>query len=117
MSENLDWTQDLGDAFLAQKNDLMDTVQRMRGLAYEEGNLETTEQQTVTQQEDKIIIIESSSPEIIYVPTYVTELNQLTHTIATRVAPYHVIFEPLDFMFRTNGMPRAQEAQERPFPG
>jgi len=29
----------------------------------------------------------------------------------------HVIFEPLDFMFRTNGMPRAQEAQERPFPG
>jgi hypothetical protein len=29
----------------------------------------------------------------------------------------HVIFEPLDFMFRTNGMPRAQEAQERPSPG
>jgi hypothetical protein len=28
----------------------------------------------------------------------------------------HVIFEPLDFMFRTNGMPRAQEAQERPLP-
>lgn len=28
----------------------------------------------------------------------------------------HVIFEPLDFMFRTNGMPRTQEAQERPFP-
>jgi len=28
----------------------------------------------------------------------------------------HVIFEPLDFMFRTNGMPRAQGAQERPFP-
>ena len=29
----------------------------------------------------------------------------------------HIIFEPLDFMFRTNGMPRAQEAQERPSPG
>jgi hypothetical protein len=84
----------------------------MRGLAYERGNLETTEQQTVTQQEDKIIIIESSSPEIIYVPPYVTELNQLTHTIATRVAPYHVIFEPLAFMFRTNGMPRAQKAHD-----
>ena len=70
MSENLDWTQDLGDAFLAQQNDLMDTVQRMRGLAYEAGNLETTEQQTITEQEDKIIIIESTSPEVIYVPTY-----------------------------------------------
>ncbi|MFC1796887.1 DUF3300 domain-containing protein [Pseudomonadota bacterium] len=70
MSENLDWTQDLGDAFLAQQNDLMDTVQRMRGLAYEEGNLETTEQQTVTQQEDKIIVIEPAEPEVIYVPTY-----------------------------------------------
>ena len=70
MSENLDWTQDLGDAFLAQQNDLLDTAQRMRGLAYEAGNLETTEQQTVTQQEDKIIVIESTSPEVIYVPTY-----------------------------------------------
>ena len=70
MSENLDWTQDLGDAFLAQENDLLDTVQRMRGLAYEAGNLETTEQQSVTQQQDKIIVIESSSPEVIYVPTY-----------------------------------------------
>jgi hypothetical protein len=70
LSENLDWTQDLGDAFLAQQDDLLDTVQRMRGLAYEAGNLETTEQQSVTQQEDRIIVIESSSPEVIYVPTY-----------------------------------------------
>jgi len=70
MSENLDWTQDLGDAFLAQKNDLMDTVQRMRGLAYDAGNLESTEQQTVEQQPDQIIVIQSTSPEVIYVPTY-----------------------------------------------
>ena len=70
MSENLDWTQDLGDAFLAQQNDLMDTVQRMRGMAYEAGNLESTEQQQVTQNEEKIIVIQQSSPEIVYVPTY-----------------------------------------------
>lgn len=70
MSENLDWTQDLGDAFLAQESEVLDTAQRMRGLAYEAGNLETTEQQTVTQQQDKIIVIESASPEVIYVPTY-----------------------------------------------
>ena len=70
MSENLDWTQDLGDALLAQKNEVMDTVQKMRGLAYEAGNLESTEQQTVTQQEDNIIVIEPADPEVIYVPSY-----------------------------------------------
>ena len=70
MSENLDWTQDLGDAFLAQQDELIDTVQRMRGLAYEAGNLQTTEQQVVTQQEDNIIVIQSPAPEVVYVPTY-----------------------------------------------
>jgi len=70
MSENLDWTQDLGDAFLAQKTEVMDTVQRMRGKAYEAGNLKTTQQQVVTQQPDKIIVIEQASPEVVYVPSY-----------------------------------------------
>ncbi|MCU0975750.1 MAG: DUF3300 domain-containing protein [Steroidobacteraceae bacterium] len=70
MNDNLDWTQDLGDAFLAQKTELMDTVQRMRGKAKEAGNLKTTEQQVVKQNPDQIIIIESSSPEVIYVPSY-----------------------------------------------
>lgn len=70
MNDNLDWTQDLGDAFLAQKTELMDTVQRMRGKAKEAGNLKTTEQQVVTQNPDQTIIIESSSPEVVYVPDY-----------------------------------------------
>ncbi|RPH92490.1 MAG: DUF3300 domain-containing protein [Lysobacterales bacterium] len=70
MSENLDWTQDLGDAFLAQQDETLDTVQRMRNKAYEAGNLQTTEQQVVTQQEDKIIVIQSAEPEVVYVPTY-----------------------------------------------
>jgi len=70
MNENLDWTRDLGDAVLAQKPELLDAVQRMRGKAYEAGNLKTSEQQVVTQQPDKIIVIESKSPEVIYVPTY-----------------------------------------------
>lgn len=70
MSENLDWTQDLGDAFLGQQDDTLDTVQRMRNKAYDAGNLKTTEQQVVTQQEDKIIVIQSAEPEVVYVPTY-----------------------------------------------
>ena len=70
MSENLDWTQDLGDAFLGQKTEVLDTVQTMRGKAYDAGNLKTTEQQVVTQEPDKIIVIQSAEPEVIYVPTY-----------------------------------------------
>jgi hypothetical protein len=70
MSENLDWTQDLGDAFLGQKDQLLDTVQFMRGKAHDSGNLKSSEQQTVTVKEDKIIVIESPSPEVVYVPTY-----------------------------------------------
>jgi len=70
MNDNLDWTQDLGDAFLAQQADVLDAVQRMRGDAYKAGNLKTTEQQVVTQQPDKIIVIESADPQVVYVPTY-----------------------------------------------
>lgn len=70
MSENLDWTQDLGDAFLEQKTELMDTVQRMRNLAYDAGNLKSSEQQVVTKQPDRIIVIEQAAPQVVYVPTY-----------------------------------------------
>ena len=70
MSENLDWTRDMGDAFLASQSDLLDAVQRLRGKANEAGNLDSTKEQTVTVQEDKIIVIESAQPDVIYVPTY-----------------------------------------------
>jgi hypothetical protein len=74
MNEDLDWTQDLGDAFLgdaflAQREELMDAIQRMRAKAKESGNLETTKEQTVT-QEGSTIIVESSSPDVVYVPSY-----------------------------------------------
>jgi hypothetical protein len=70
MNENLDWTQDLGDAFLSQKARLMDAVQTMRRKAYEAGSLKSGEQLKVTEQEDKIIVIESTKTEVVYVPTY-----------------------------------------------
>ena len=71
MSEKLDWTQKLGDAFLAQQKDVMDTVQKLRLKAYGEGNLKTTEQQkVVVEEETKTIIIEPAKPEVVYVPTY-----------------------------------------------
>jgi len=69
MSEKLDWTQKLGDAFLAQQKDVMATVQQLRAKAQAAGNLKTTKEQTVV-VEKEIIIIEPASPQVIYVPTY-----------------------------------------------
>ena len=69
MSEKLDWTQKLGDAFLAQQKPVMDTIQSLRAKAQAAGNLKTTKEQTVI-VEEKIIKIESASPQVIYVPTY-----------------------------------------------
>jgi hypothetical protein len=69
MSEKLDWTQKLGDAFLDSEKDVMDTVQKLRTKAQETGNLKTTEQQKVIVQE-KVIVIEPAQPKVIYVPTY-----------------------------------------------
>ncbi|STQ14161.1 protein YacH [Enterobacter cloacae] len=48
MGENPPWVQNLGDAFLAQPKDVMDSVQRLRALAQKTGALQSTPQQTVT---------------------------------------------------------------------
>src|SRR5262249_52059605 len=63
MNENLAWTKDLGDAFLAQKVELMDTIQEMRRKALDAGSLKTTEQQQVAQDDGKIVI-QPASPEV-----------------------------------------------------
>ena len=73
MSEKLDWTQQLGDAFLAQEQDVAATIQNLRGKASKEGNLkDTKEQKIVSEQiESKTIIkIEPANPQVVYVPTY-----------------------------------------------
>ena len=47
MNEKLDWTQKLGDAFLAQQTDVMNAIQRLRSKAQAQGNLKTTKEQKV----------------------------------------------------------------------
>lgn len=69
MNDKLDWTQKLGDAFLAGEKPVMDTIQSLRAKAQAAGNLKTTKEQKVIVQE-KIIVIEPASPQVIYVPTY-----------------------------------------------
>ena len=100
LGENPEWVQNLGDAFLAQPQDLMDSVQKLRLLAQQTGSLKTTPQQTVTSTPvtvnqnttvtapapattsssssktvaaapaETIIKIEPTDPQVVYVPTY-----------------------------------------------
>jgi Protein of unknown function (DUF3300) len=73
MAENIKWTTDLGNAFLAQQNDVMDAAQRMRKKAKDAGNLKSSEQQKVETQvveSKQVIVIQQSSPEVVYVPSY-----------------------------------------------
>ena len=73
LANDIGWTTDLGNAFLAQQGDVMAAVQRMRKKAQDNGQLKTTEQQKVETQviESKsVIVVQPSSPEVIYVPSY-----------------------------------------------
>ena len=71
MSEKLDWTQKLGDAFLDQQKDVMASAQRLRKKAQESGNLKSTkEQEVVVEQQTQTIVIQPASPEVVYVPSY-----------------------------------------------
>ena len=69
MSDKLDQTRKLGDAFLGQEEEVMATVQELRGKARDQGNLKTTNEQKVIVDNDTIMI-EPANQEVIYVPVY-----------------------------------------------
>ena len=69
MSDKIDWTQRLGDAFLAQRADVMNSVQRLRRQAQDAGTLKSTEQQTVV-TERETVVIQPANPQVVYVPSY-----------------------------------------------
>jgi hypothetical protein len=73
MSDHLDWMQKIGDAMVAQQQDVADSIQRLRAKAADAGNLKSGKEQTVTTQgagEDRTIVIEPASPDVVYVPSY-----------------------------------------------
>jgi len=73
LAENIEWTSELGNAFLAQHQDVMKAVQRMRVKAQSTGNLKSTEQQKVEAREVEgktVVVIEPASPQVVYVPSY-----------------------------------------------
>ena len=73
LDSNLQWTQDLGNAFLDQQGEVMDAVQRMRKKAKDSGKLESTKEQKVevkTVESKTVVVIQPSDPQVIYVPSY-----------------------------------------------
>jgi len=90
LGDKPDWVRSMGDAFLAQPDDVMDSVQRLRGRAQQAGNLKSNEQITVSTQAPEaappaspqsvvvqqaapppqMIVIAPAQPSVIYVPAY-----------------------------------------------
>ncbi|HUI58133.1 MAG TPA: DUF3300 domain-containing protein [Bryobacteraceae bacterium] len=73
LNDDVTWTTNLGNAFLAQQQDVMDAVQRMRAEAQQAGRLASTPQENVvpgTQNGQPVIEIMPVDPNIIYVPVY-----------------------------------------------
>jgi hypothetical protein len=73
LSDDIKWTTDLGNAFLAQQSDVMDAVQRMRTKAMDAGKLKSNEQmkvETQTVESKTVVVIQPANPQIVYVPTY-----------------------------------------------
>ncbi len=72
LDQNLDWTTELGQAFLNQQPAVMDSIQRLRQTALNLGNLQSTPQQEVINDGGYIEII-PVNPQVVYVPVYEPE--------------------------------------------
>ena len=73
MSDDLEWTQRVGDAFLAQEGAVLDTVQQLRERAYNAGNLQSSDKVRVV-RETETIVIEPVVERVVYVPVYDTRV-------------------------------------------
>jgi Protein of unknown function (DUF3300) len=92
LADDIQWTTQLGDAFLDQESEVMDAVQRMRKKADEKGALKSNEQQTVETkviEEKTVIVVQPTNPEVIYVPSY-----NPTVVYPPPVYPYPPVYYP-----------------------
>jgi len=92
LSDDIQWTTDLGNAFLDQQKDVMEACQRMRKKAKDKGALTSNEQmkvETKVVEQQTVIVVQSSNPEVIYVPTY-----SPTVVYPPPVYPYPPIYYP-----------------------
>ena len=92
LADDIQWTTDLGNAFLAQQSDVMDAVQRMRTKAKDSGNLKSSEEikvETKVVESKTVVVIEQANPQVIYVPTY-----NPTVVYGVPIYPYPPIYYP-----------------------
>ena len=111
MAVHVDWTETMGNAMLAQSNDVMDAVQVMREMANEAGTLVSGEEQTVEVSQDnsgdQTIIIQPTDPEVVYVPqydsntVYVQDSNSTSDAVAAGLVAFGT-FVVMDAIFNNN---------------
>src|SRR6185295_17560655 len=92
LADDIQWTTDLGNAFLAQQSDVMAAVQRMRHKAQDKGSLQSSQQQTVrvqTIESKEVIVIQQANPEVVYVPSY-----DPVYVYGPAIYPYPSIYYP-----------------------
>jgi hypothetical protein len=70
ISDNLKWATALGNAFLAQQEDVMNAVQALRRRAQQAGKLHSNAQQKIDVQNGNIIVIQPADRQVMYVPNY-----------------------------------------------
>ena len=73
MSDDLDWTQTLGDAVTNQQKDVLVAIQQLRDKAVAEGVIKTDDKIKVVEENDNVVI-QSANAEKIYVPQYEPEM-------------------------------------------
>ena len=92
LADGLQWTTELGNAFLAQQEDVMTAMQTLRKKAVEKGALTTNEQQKVDTQvveKQTVIVVQPANPDVVYVPVY-----SPTVVYGPPVYPYPPIYYP-----------------------
>jgi hypothetical protein len=92
LADDIQWTTDLGNAFLAQQGDVMDAVQRMRKKAEAKGTLQSNDKIKVENQtvgEKSVVVIQQAQPEVVYVPSY-----NPTAVYGAPVYPYPAVAYP-----------------------
>ncbi len=92
LTEDIKWTTDLGNAFLAQQSEVMDAVQVLRGEAKNAGKLDSSEQikvETKVVESKTIVEIQPASTEVVYVPSY-----SPTAVWGAPVYPYPPVYYP-----------------------
>ncbi len=92
LADDIQWTTDLGNAFLAQQSDVMDAVQRMRKKAQAKGALASNQQQKVETkivETKEVIVVVPAKPEVVYVPVY-----SPTVVYGPPVYPYPPVYYP-----------------------